>query len=143
MPAAKRTLYIEQGATFRLGFNWHSVLVDGDGNPILDGAGQPQPGAPIDLTGATGRMQIRPTLVGSALISATTGGSGPGSGTITLGTTNGRVDIKFPASLTDTLTTEAAVYDLEIVLPDGGEGDVQRVLQGPITVSLNVTRAGA
>lgn len=135
MPAAKRDLYIEQGATFKLGFNWYGILSDGDGNPVLDENGNPQPGGPVDLTGATARMQIRETYVGAPLLSATNA-----NGRITLGTTNGRVDIKFPSSVTDLLTTENAIYDLEISLPDTPEPDVQRVLEGKVKVSLNVTR---
>lgn len=40
-------------------FEFHTALVDVDGNEILDADGNPQEGDPIDMTGATARIQFR------------------------------------------------------------------------------------
>lgn len=126
MTAVVRPIYIEQGATFTMGFNWHR-----DG--ALDANGNPTPGVPYDLTGASARMQIRKTVTSTPpLIDATTE-----NGLITLGTTDGRVDVVLSDADTDTLTVKSAVYDFEIKLADD---TVHRLLQGAVTISLNVTR---
>lgn len=85
---------------------------------------------PVDLTGATARMQIRAGLGGAVLLELTTenGGlaiTGPGTITRTLSATQ-----------TAALTWTDGVYDLEVEYADG---TVQRYLQGAVTVSREVT----
>ena len=85
---------------------------------------------PVDLTGATARMQIRAGLGGAVLLELTTenGGlaiTGPGTLTRTLSATE-----------TAALTWTDGVYDLEVEYADG---TVQRYLQGTVTVSREVT----
>lgn len=85
---------------------------------------------PVDLTGATARMQIRAGLGGAVLLELTTenGGlaiTGPGTLTRTLSATE-----------TAALTWTDGVYDLEVEYADG---TVQRYLQGAVTVSREVT----
>lgn len=85
---------------------------------------------PVDLAGATARMQIREQVGGAVLLELTTenGGlaiSGPGTITRTLSATQ-----------TAALAWTEAVYDLEVQYPDG---TVQRYLQGAVTVSREVT----
>jgi hypothetical protein len=138
-------LYIEQGATFATWFTWCRQS-DPPTNP-------PTAGAAYDLTGAVATMQIRtPSEDGAgaeyrlpALVSAASDGTDP---MIILGTTavpgvfdptNGRVDIVFAAATTDLLNVTAALYDLEVLFPDG---DVRRVMQGRVSIDLNITRAG-
>jgi hypothetical protein len=85
---------------------------------------------PIDLTGATARMQIRAQIGGALLLE--------------LNTDNGGLAITGPGTLTRTLTAAQtaaltwteAVYDLEVEYADG---TVQRYLQGAVTVSREVT----
>lgn len=85
---------------------------------------------PVDLTGATARMQIRAGL-GSALL-------------LELNTENGGLAIIGPGTLVRTLsaaqtaalTWTDGVYDLEVEYADG---TVQRYLQGAVTVSREVT----
>lgn len=86
---------------------------------------------PVDLTGATARMQIRAGLGGAVLLELTTenGGlaiTGPGTLTRTLSATE-----------TAALTWTDGVYDLEVEYADG---TVQRYLQGAVTVSREVTK---
>ena len=85
---------------------------------------------PVDLAGATARMQIRAGIGGALLLELTTenGGlaiTGPGTLTRTLS-----------AAQTAALAWTEAVYDLEVEYADG---TVQRYLQGAVTVSREVT----
>jgi hypothetical protein len=86
---------------------------------------------PVDLTGASARMQIREQVGGAVLLELTTenGGlaiTGPGTLTRTLS-----------ATATAALTWTDGVYDLEVEYSDG---TVQRYLQGAVTVSREVTK---
>lgn len=85
---------------------------------------------PVDLAGATARMQIRAGVGGALLLE--------------LNTENGGLAITGPGTLTRTmsaaqtaaLTWTDGVYDLEVEYADG---TVQRYLQGAVTVSREVT----
>lgn len=87
--------------------------------------------SPVDLTGATARMQIRDKLGGTLLLE--------------LSTVNGGLAITGPGTIERTLSaTDSAgitwlggVYDLEVTYADG---TVHRYFEGPVTVSLEVTR---
>lgn len=116
-------IFIEQGATF-------SRLVEIE---------YPNPSdvtvmLPYDLTSHSASMQIRRTVDSS-------------TAQITLTNANGRIEmqpngqenamlIKLTPQETTTLTSDG-VYDLEI---QDGAGDVQRILRGSVTLSLQVTR---
>jgi len=85
---------------------------------------------PVDLTGATARMQIRAGIGGALLLELTTENDGlaiTGPGTLTR---------TMSAAQTAALAWTEAVYDLEIQYADG---TVQRYLQGAVTVSREVT----
>jgi len=124
MPAVVKPLFMEQGATFTMGFNWYMGPEVEGGDPI-----------PYDVVGKSARMQIRQKITSPVLVEASTE-----NGRITLGP-DGRVDIRLRAGDTMLLTTRAAVYDLEIVLDPRPEyDDVRRVLKGPVTIDPNVTR---
>jgi hypothetical protein len=112
------SLQVDQGATFRQSFLWRQGA-----------AGS----APQDLTGYTGRMQIRQhALSDTAMHTLTTENGG-----ITLGGVAGTVQLHIPASITSTLPGQQLVYDLEMTAPNG---DVIRFLQGAVNVSAEVTR---
>ncbi|MBU0563401.1 MAG: hypothetical protein KJ945_08060 [Gammaproteobacteria bacterium] len=86
---------------------------------------------PVDLTGATARMQVRAGLGGAVLLELTTENSGlaiTGPGTLTR---------TLSAAATAALTWTDGVYDLEVEYADG---TVQRYLQGAVTVSREVTK---
>ena len=124
MRAVDKPLYIEQGATFKLGFAW-----------VMESTVTPDtPGDPYDLTGCIARMQIRRSLSTTVIVEATTE-----NGKITIDGPNGHISVVLEDEDTDLLTMRAAVYDLEVEYPSGG--DVVRLLQGKITVSPNVTRS--
>ncbi len=133
MPAKTMDLLIEQGATFELDFTWMDTDVDPDGTAH---------NVPKDLTGCTARMQVRTGYARDVLIDATSE-----NGDIVLGT-GGAVKILLSDTLTDSapLTVDAAgkqrflkraVYDLEVQWPTGR---VDRVLEGRVTFSPNITR---
>jgi hypothetical protein len=117
MSAGKLDITIEQGATFRKTLTW-----------------QDSAGAPIDLTGFTARMMIRQQLKDAApLITLTTENGG-----ITLGGVAGTIALYISDTDTEAMTIQKGVYDLE--LEAGGSGDVTRLVEGKVTMSLEVTR---
>lgn len=107
---------IEQGATYLRTF----TRFESDGV------------TPVDLTGVKARMQIRQALRTSRpMLDATTE-----NGMLVIGGPDGTVTLQFSAETTDKLLTDG-VYDLELVHPSGF---VERILEGEVQVSLNVTR---
>jgi hypothetical protein len=127
MTAAKRDLYIEQGATLSFGFTWYEAVEDPD-NP-----GQYIAGDPHDLTGCIARMQVRPAVTSSVIsVNATTENN-----MITLGGADGTVAVNVPDEETDKVNHKKGSYDLEVEFPDGR---VARLLEGKTICSLNTTR---
>lgn len=149
MTAVNKPLYIEQGATFQLGFTWHQ-------QGPLDANGNPTPGTPYDLTGCTVRMQIRRKQGDPALVTATSDDSGSGitgAGRIFIGgppavgwvadPTNGRIDVVLTDADTDAITSKTCVYDLEVEWPLQAwelSPRVDRLLEGTVTVDPNITQ---
>lgn len=117
MTAGNHNFIMEQGATFK-----RDIFVK-------DSAGNPW-----DLTGYSARMQIRQTVDDpSTLLDISTA-----TGEITITAASGLVTIEVPATTTETLSwTGDAVYDLEL---EDGSGFVTRLIQGKVTLSLEVTR---
>lgn len=109
---------IYQGATFDRTFTWTAP----DNMDVQQ---------PVDLTGYTARMQLRPKA-GSPidLLSLTTANGG-----IILGDALGTIRVIITASQTAVLTFRAAVYDLELAI--GSE--VDRLLMGKVKLSKEVT----
>lgn len=117
MAAFKLNLGIDQGATFVKNVTWKTG----------------KPATPVDLTGCTARMQIRPKVDSAdVLVSLTTENGG-----ITLGDAAGTVAIRIEADATEDFTWKGGVYDLEIEFADG---TVRRLLAGSVSVSPEVTR---
>lgn len=114
--AAVVDLVIQQGADFA-----HTIsLQNNDGSVFV-------------LTGYTGRMQVRPTVESATvLLDINTG-----NGRIAINGLAGQITLTLTNTITAGLTFTSAVYDLEIV---SGSGFVTRVMEGNITVSLEVTR---
>jgi hypothetical protein len=112
MAAGTLDLIIEQGATFT-----RTVTVS------------------MDLTGYSARMQVRaPKGASTKLIDLT---SPAGGIVITPGALTSTLLITISASATAALNFKDAVYDLEI---ESGAGKVIRLLEGEVTLSLEVTR---
>ena len=89
-------------------------------------------GDPVDLTGLTGRMQIRETKASADTIMDLT----TENGRLTFGGTNGVVTMTLTATETATILTDG-VYDLEFVTSATSAG---RWLEGLIILSKEVTR---
>lgn len=109
-------LSIDQGATFQLLITWN----DPSGNPI-------------DLTGYTARMQIRPEVTSSTVILEMT----TENGGITLGGVAGTISLTKSATDTAAVTADSGVYDLELATADG---IVTRLIQGSVVFNPEVTR---
>ena len=124
MTAAPKDLKIEQGATYRLPFQWCAKNPDGS------------VGAPHDITGWSARMQIREKVASETfLLEATTG-----NGRIALGGADGRITIVLDAETTMLLAVKKAVYDLELADTELPVPNVYRLLQGSIVIDPNTTR---
>jgi len=119
MAAGKYNFIIEQGTTFTLELQYK------DSNS-----------APVDLTGYTGRMQIRPTI-GSPTSYLTLSSSIQADGTgITFSTpTSGTINLYISAISSSQLTFVQGVYDLEIATGSA----VTRLIQGNVQLSKEVT----
>jgi len=108
------TLY--QGSTFR-----YTVLLE-----------QPD-GSPVDLTGATARMQVRPRAGSDEVFLALTNDNGG----ITITPLEGKLELYVPADATIGQTWRRGVYQLEV---EYATGDVYRYLEGNVEHSHEVTR---
>lgn len=119
MPAEIRNIVIDQGATFRMEFEWREDDPDNPG----------QPGDLIPLDGATLHMQIRKKQGDPVLVSASTGDG--------LSVVDGAVHVLLPPTKTSLLTYRSCKYDIEAhFAPD----DVQRMVQGGATIDPNITQ---
>jgi len=116
MPAGKHDIYIEQGATWSLPLVWKTI-----------------DGTPIDISGFTARMHIRKKITDAVFVVDLT----TENGGITLGGTEGTIDLFISALDSAAIAIKDGVYDLELV---SGGGIVTRLLEGKATVSPEVTR---
>lgn len=128
MAAGKYHLIVEQGATLNLEIQYKDSA-----------------GVPVDLTGYSGRMQIRsdyadnnPTTyitLSSSLASDGTGLNFSGSNGITP-PTSGSIGIFISAASSSAFTFDTAKYDLEII----SGSVVTRLIQGDVKLQKEVTR---
>lgn len=123
MAAGNYTLKIEQGATFARVFTYR---IPASSNPDLT--------VPKDLTGWTARSMVRHLVADVNPVLSFT--SSPPAGLV-LGGTAGTIALTITATQTAALAITTGFWDLELVAPDG---TVTRLLQGPVTVSDEVTR---
>ncbi len=88
---------------------------------------------PVDLTGWTAHMQVRPAYANqtSVVLADLTDGSG-----ITLGGTAGTILLELTGTQTAALSFDTAVYDLYLTNPSGRP---TRLLEGIVTLSDQVT----
>ena len=113
--AAEHNITIEQGSVFQLFFIWLDTL-----------------GLPVNLTGYSGKMEIKPFVGGSVLDSIVSGGE------MTLGGTGGTVIVDLTATITAAYTFARAKYDIEL-LPAAVAADAVRILEGEVFLSKVVT----
>jgi hypothetical protein len=125
MAAARYSFIVEQGATTNIQLKWE------------DESGV------IDLSGYSGRMQIRPTVESSTVyLTLSSSLDVDGTGLNMSGSDgetavqSGSIGIYISAEKTAQLNFETAYYDLEMM--SGNE--VTRLLEGQVKLSKNVTR---
>lgn len=107
---------IEKGATYRHTLFWKDKAK-----------------LPIDLTGATARMQIRDAIdSATVLLELSTA-----INTIIITPLEGKIELYIHSNQTTVLAGEGGVYDLELYLSNG---DTVRLIQGEIAFSPEVTR---
>jgi hypothetical protein len=131
MSAGRYPIYIEQGASL----DFEVQYIDSEG-------------APVDLSGYSARMQIRPSVTATTAyitLSSNLQADGTGlnlSGSHSLKTpTSGSIGVFISACSSSVLEFGEAVYDLELFVPyDGGCDYVTRLIQGPVKLSKEVTR---
>jgi hypothetical protein len=120
--AGTYNLCIAQGATVSMVFLWTA------GNCCGAVGASPQP---VDLTGYTANMQIRPYVLSSTLLY-------DASDDLVLGGVYGTITLTIDATDTEGFTWWNGVYDLIVT---SSSGVVTRLLQGTVTVSPGVTVA--
>jgi hypothetical protein len=102
-------LRLDQGATWRHSFLWED-----------------EDETPINLTGASARMQI--SAGGALLVDLTSE-----AGDIALGGVAGTIDITLTDEDSEALNVGRATYWLEVTMADGS---VERLVHGPVSISL-------
>lgn len=136
MAAGKYSFLIEQGATLKFEVQYLATTTGSSCNHTDT--------TPNDLTGYSGRLQIRPSLDSSTVIinlssSLQADGTGlnfSGSNGVTP-PTSGSIGIYISAVSSSALDFTEGVYDLEIESPTGF---VVRLLEGNVKLSKQVTR---
>lgn len=96
-------------------FSKRLIRLTGDGNS-----------PPEDLTGWSATLTLYDSTDHTTVLLTLTSGDG-----ITLGTTEGTIDLFIPASTTGALDWRTAVYDLRMTQPDG---TVEALLYGSFSV---------
>jgi hypothetical protein len=126
MSAGKYSFVIEQGASF-------TIQLDYKDNT----------GTPIDLSGYSGKMQIRPTVTSDTVyLTLSSSLSADGSGLNFSGSgglnppASGTIGVIIAADTSNTLNFDQAVYDLEIYK----QSTVTRLIEGQVKLSKQVTR---
>ena len=120
MAASKHPLRIEQGADFSDLSFWKT-------GPTVAAA------TPVDLTGWTARMQIRPRIDSPTVLKELT----TLNGGIVLGGVLGSIEIVMSNAETAAINWVSGVYDLGLI---SAGGKVRRHFYGTVTVSPEVTR---
>ena len=132
MAAGRYSFIIDQGSTvdFRIEYR------DSNNNPV-------------DLTNYESRMQIRPSKESSTIIctlssSVSADGTGlymtPYSASTQLPSTSGSIGIVISAASSSAFSFSEAYYDLEILSGSAPTTVVNRILEGKIKLSREVTR---
>lgn len=116
MSAGYYDLLIEQGATLVKPLVWKDST-----------------GTPVDNTGYTARLQVRPHKSSTTVIVE----ASTDNGYITMGGADGSILIEIPADITAAITATRGAYDLELTDPTGV---VTRLLEGGVEISKEVTR---
>lgn len=110
--------------------NWNLTIYKG-GTFYYTLAWTDQSNTPINLTGYSAKMMVRPSVDSASAIITLSSGSG-----ITLGGSAGTIALNIPSTTTATLPAIMAVYDLEVISP---AGNVDFLIQGNVNIRQMVT----
>lgn len=116
MPAGRAKLTIDQGST------WRAILTAKGSDRV-----------PIDLTGYTARMQVRPSIPSATVLANLT----TENGGIEIEPLAGEITLMLTDEQTAALPSGTWVYDLELV---SAGGEVTRTIEGGFVVRPEVTR---
>ena len=111
---------LEVGATFSYQLIWE-IETPVDSNIY----------APVDLTGYTGKMQVRMSAGSPVILELSTT-----NGRITFDALNGIINLVVPASVTAPIVANVYRYDLDLI---DGNGFVTRFIQGLFEVVAGIT----
>jgi hypothetical protein len=88
-------------------------------------------GTPVDNTGCSAKMQIRPDFSGPLTLEASTS-----NGLLALGGTNGEITVTIPAATTSSVAPGYYFYDLKLTF---ASGVVETAAYGAIQVKPRIT----
>ena len=125
--------YVEEGSLMGACAGQYNIIADQGATFARVVTWKDDTGTPVNLTGYSARMQVRQRYVSTSTVLSLTS---PSSG-ITLGTTNGQIQINVSATTMAGISAGDYRYDLELV---SGGGIVTRLLMGSFTVRAEVTR---
>ena len=115
MTAAVHNFTVEAGATFVVIFKWLSS------------------GAPVNLTGATAKLQVRETSKSSAvLFEASTA-----NGKLSIAAALGEITLTITATESTAFAWTFGKYDLEVT---NASGTIHRLVRGTVSISAEVTK---
>ena len=122
MAAGRYSFVIEQGST--LNFS----IVYNDSN-----------GAPVDLSQYNAKMQIRQTYSSPPLLTLSSSLIADGTGLNMTNAVSGTIGIYIASCTSSLLTFNEALYDLDIISGSGNCPVVNRILEGKVKLSKEVT----
>ena len=126
---ARLDFVVRRGSTLRRSITWYSdpVWTDRTETELNTGAS-----TPVDLTGYTGRMQIRSDDRNNTLIQELT----TENGGLAFGGVAGTITFFISDTDTEAITEDDSVYDFEVIEPGG---DVVPFLAGKFTMQDQIT----
>lgn len=126
---ARLDFVVRRGSTLRRSVTWYSdpVWTDRTETELNTIAS-----TPVDLTGYTGRMQVRADDRTNTLVETLT----TENGGLTFGGVAGTITFYLSDAATEAITADDNVYDLEIIEPGG---DVVPFLAGKFTMKDQIT----
>jgi hypothetical protein len=125
MAAGKYSFIIEQGSTT----NFTIIYTDSTG-------------APIDLTSYGSKMQIRLTYDTPPIITLSSSLNADGTGLNMTNAASGAIGIYIASCTSSMFNFDTALYDLDIVSGSGPCPVVNRILEGKVKLSREVTIIG-
>jgi hypothetical protein len=122
MAAGRYSFVIEQGSTL----NFSIVYNDSNGQPV-------------DLSQYSAKMQIRQTYSSPPLLTLSSSLNADGTGLNMSSAVSGTIGIYIASCTSSLLTFNEALYDLDIISGSGNCPVVNRILEGKVKLSKEVT----